>query len=325
MNSNKPIFYVNTECSPSYIFSNLTETKEKLFYIHNSENQPRIIVIDKKLFENKSNYEKLGDYVNKLNYSESNQYTCIKCIDNLIAIGNIGEFKILDVQSSKIIYSKSVSNNISFHGIDFMEQKSNTNNSRMKVIILLGDSMGQIYSLFYGENNDFKEEKIYKHKKDLTITCLTITTTGISACGFENGSILLFDGYSNKNFSELQLFEHEYNLPVTCISNNNKYIFAGYSNGEIRSYSLESLSLYFILQSHIKCVTSISVYKQYLVTTGEDGFVNVYEINKEEILEIKNNIELDNKVPVGVVFSNNKLYVSSMDTPILSYIDNVIE
>lgn len=318
----KSIIYVNTECSPSYVFSNLIESKEKLFYIHNSENQPRIIVIDKKLFENKSNHEKLSEFVNKLNYPETKQYTCIKCYKNFVGIGNIGEFKLFDVSNNKMLYTKSVSDQISFHGIDFMVSFKN---NKEEIIVMIGDSMGQIFSINIGENNVIKEEKLYKHKKDLAITCISLTQSGISACGFENGNVLLFDGNTVKEFSEIQTFENEYNLPVTCLSNNKSYIFAGYSNGEIRCFSLESVTLYFILQSHMKCVTSISTYKEnYFVTAGEDGFVNVFEIDKEKRLKKIRNLELDNKVPVGLAFSENKLYISSMDTPILSYVDNVI-
>ena len=45
---NASYIYVNTDCSPSHLFNNLSIYEKKIIYIHNSEIQPRIIVIDAK-------------------------------------------------------------------------------------------------------------------------------------------------------------------------------------------------------------------------------------------------------------------------------------
>jgi len=46
--SNKEIIrYVNTDCSPSHLSNNISITKKHVFYIHNSETQPRVIMVDR--------------------------------------------------------------------------------------------------------------------------------------------------------------------------------------------------------------------------------------------------------------------------------------
>ena len=38
---------IQTDCSPSHLFNNLSYCNKNLLFIHNSEIQPRIIIIDK--------------------------------------------------------------------------------------------------------------------------------------------------------------------------------------------------------------------------------------------------------------------------------------
>lgn len=48
-NNNKEIIrYVNTDSSPSHLPNNISVTKKHIFYIHNSETQPRVIMVDRK-------------------------------------------------------------------------------------------------------------------------------------------------------------------------------------------------------------------------------------------------------------------------------------
>ena len=44
----KNLKIVNVDCSPSYLNNNLTQSKNTLLFIHNSENQSRGIIVDKK-------------------------------------------------------------------------------------------------------------------------------------------------------------------------------------------------------------------------------------------------------------------------------------
>lgn len=36
-----------TDCSPSHLFNNLSNSENSIIYIHNSESQPRIITVNK--------------------------------------------------------------------------------------------------------------------------------------------------------------------------------------------------------------------------------------------------------------------------------------
>ena len=44
----KGLKFLNVDCSPSYISNNLTQSKNTILFIHNSENQSRALIVDKK-------------------------------------------------------------------------------------------------------------------------------------------------------------------------------------------------------------------------------------------------------------------------------------
>ena len=44
------------DCTPSFIPNNLCNNSNSLFYIHNSEAMPRIMVVDKKYFDDINQY-----------------------------------------------------------------------------------------------------------------------------------------------------------------------------------------------------------------------------------------------------------------------------
>lgn len=46
---------INTDCSPSHLPNNISLSKNHVFYIHNSETQPRIIMVDRKYNKNINN------------------------------------------------------------------------------------------------------------------------------------------------------------------------------------------------------------------------------------------------------------------------------
>ena len=57
-----------TDCAPSYIPNNLTSNNNMLYFIHNSESQPRIMQINKKLFEANNNTKYVGPFNNNETY-----------------------------------------------------------------------------------------------------------------------------------------------------------------------------------------------------------------------------------------------------------------
>ena len=48
VDTNKKINFINIDASPSYLFDNISVSEKHLLYIHNSENMPKIMIIDKK-------------------------------------------------------------------------------------------------------------------------------------------------------------------------------------------------------------------------------------------------------------------------------------
>jgi hypothetical protein len=83
-NIQKSTIIYNLECSPSYIINNLSQSKDSLYYIHNSQSFPRVLVINKKqLKEKDSNNENIS----VLNLSERNEMLLVKSIILGLIIG----------------------------------------------------------------------------------------------------------------------------------------------------------------------------------------------------------------------------------------------
>ena len=55
MQSNDSIKIIQTNSSPSHLFNNLTINDNNLYFIHNSESQPRVMSVDKKFLETQQN------------------------------------------------------------------------------------------------------------------------------------------------------------------------------------------------------------------------------------------------------------------------------
>lgn len=334
----KKLRHVNTDCSASYSFNNLTESETKIFYIHNSEIQPRIIVIDKKLFSIETDQKNLGDYITKLNGNEVLQYSSIKKVEvdgkEYIAVGLLGGFKIWSHDGVKLLFQATNENFINFKSYSVYAicdrrcvgknyKKSNYNNS-----VIFGDSHGTITQCNLKET--FVATKLYQNKKDATVTALTTNfSSGVIVSGYDNGQLIVLDGESENDVTELIVFDNEYNLPVISLVTLNKEnsFIAGYLNGEIRIFSYSSLQMMFIFQAHSKNITSLSSFESYFTSTGEDGFINVYKFSNNR-LEVTKNIGLENKIPVGSVITKidgkNCLVSCSFDNPILVIFDNVV-
>ena len=85
----------NLECSPSYIINNLSQSKDSLYFIHNSQSFPRVLVINKSSLNDKNNPTK---NISILNSSEKNEMLFIKSLyiknEEYIAVGLYNGFKL---------------------------------------------------------------------------------------------------------------------------------------------------------------------------------------------------------------------------------------
>ena len=68
------------DCTSSFISNNLYNNSNSLFYIHNSEAMPRIMVVDKKYFEDRNPEQ----YLENFNSSEKNEMLFAKVVINNI-------------------------------------------------------------------------------------------------------------------------------------------------------------------------------------------------------------------------------------------------
>ena len=331
----KKLKFVNTECSPSYLFNNLSETNDKIYYIHNSEIQPRVIVIDKKLFSNEDNLKKLPEFITKLNGSETLQYSCIKKVEvndkQLIAVGLLGGFKIWSSDGSKLLFQATNSNlinNKTYSVFSITERNSiSLNNNTYKFnSVVFGDSHGLITQCKLNET--FSAVPLYRHKKDLTVTALTSNLeSGVLVSGYDNGQIIILDGENEKTITELCILDNEYNLPVVSLASINSQFISSYLNGELRIFSYLTLQIQIIFQAHLKSINSLSVYSNYLISSGDDSIVNVFKLENEKF-ELVKNIAIPDKTPVGAIITNieNKptLISCHFDNPVLAVLDKVI-
>ena len=110
MDKNKPnIIIYNLECSPSYIINNLSQSKDSIYYIHNSQSFPRVLVINKKILREKNTPN--PKFITVLNSSEKNEMLFVRSIiikDNeYIAIGLYNGFKLWNKEGNRLLYQIS--------------------------------------------------------------------------------------------------------------------------------------------------------------------------------------------------------------------------
>ena len=334
----KRLKYINTECSPSYNFNNLTESKDKIYYIHNSEVQPRIIVIDKKLFSIEIKQDKLSEYITKLNGNETLQFACLKKVEinsiEMIAVGLYGGFKIWSLDGNQLIYQVINEKILNFKpfSVNAVTERRSKSTAKTWNKVVYGDSHGTLIQISF-ESSSLSTQKLYQHKKELPVTALTTYfTSGLIVVGFSNGQLIILDGESEKDCCVLQDFLNEYELPIVSlvtVLKENCFV-SGYLNGEIRIYSYLTLTPVYYFQAHLKSINSLSVFENEngskIISTGEDGYVNVYMLNNE-ILTVQNNIGLQSKIPIGSIVTkiNGKISLVSChyDNPVLAFLEGI--
>ena len=104
--NDKKITIHKIDCSPSYIINNLSISKDNLYFIHNSQSLPRILVINKKLLKEDNN-----KCATVLNSSETNEMLFVKSIIiknvEYIAIGLYNGFKLWNNEGNRLLFQIS--------------------------------------------------------------------------------------------------------------------------------------------------------------------------------------------------------------------------
>jgi WD40 repeat protein len=311
------IKYFNTDCSPSHLLSNISISDKNILYIHNSEIQPRIIIIDKKLLTMKGAIDTndLPTYVTKLNSSETNEmlvakYVCLSGV-YMVAVGLYGGFKLWSNDGNRLLFQipckvKNAEKPYCFTAI--CEYRANPKTDCWDSLIA-ADNYGQIF-LISGSGQNWRAKLLYSHD-GVTITSLVCSLKSDLICvAFESGEIFLFL-IKNDNLVEVQAkLDSLLNLPCLKLSvlesDGCSLLLAGYLNGEIKIWNIsqEQKPLYQLTHSiaaHKRLLTDITCYKNYFLSSGDDCFVNLWKYYEGEIL-IVGNFELPDKMPVGVGF-----------------------
>lgn len=322
--------HVNTECSPSHLFNNLQVTDRNIMYIHNSEAQPRIITVDKRLLTETKSDEKIHQYVNKLNNNETSDmllFKSVQLIDSFyIAVGLYGGFKLWSVDGSRLLFNipcKIKTNDKPYAFTAISEFRSNHKNKQYDSIVC-GDNYGQIF-LVTGSGSNWKGKIIFT--KENCKDTPTAITSGLNmnyiCIGYENGEVLILKLKGDASKEELVYkISCPYNLPCLALGvienlDGNFYVLGSFLNGEVRIYKTNSslspdkFYLFSTLGAHIRMINSLITYKNYFITAGDDCYVNVWRLDKNENIFLESSHEIRDKMPVGLVL-NHKTDVTDL-------------
>ena len=325
---NKNISIYNIECSPSYIINNLSISKDSLYFIHNSQSFPRVIVIKKDSFKR----EEKNNSISVLNSSEKNEMLFIKSITlkdaEYIAVGLYNGFKLWNKEGNRLLFqiSNPTINKNKIYAFtccsEFLLNSEKINDYPDSIIS--ADNYGQLY-VIYGSKSNWKSSKLFTTKNAESILSIganiEINIFGIT---IDNGDVLLFKNEKG-NCKLIKNFEGDkqiisVNSVVFSKKDKSEYFLGcGFINGEIRIYSLKDYNLKFSINSNLRSVGPMLVKGNNEIIIGsDDGQINIWEYddNKDKII-LKNNILFEDKMIVGLAYdkNNNNLYVSCYDFP----------
>ena len=325
---NKNISIYNIECSPSYIINNLSISKDSLYFIHNSQSFPRVIVIKKDSLKK----EERNNSISVLNSSEKNEMLFIKSITlkdaEYIAVGLYNGFKLWNKEGNRLLFqiSNPTINKNKIYAFtccsEFLLNSEKINDYPDSIIS--ADNYGQLY-VIYGSKSNWKSSKLFTTKNAESILSIganiEINIFGIT---IDNGDVLLFKNEKG-NCKLIKNFEGDkqiisVNSVVFSKKDKSEYFLGcGFINGEIRIYSLKDYNLKFSINSNLRSVGPMLVKGNNEIIIGsDDGQINIWEYddNKDKII-LKNNILFEDKMIVGLAYdkNNNNLYVSCYDFP----------
>ena len=305
--------YINTDCSPSHLFNNMSSTDKNLMFIHNSEVQPRIICIDQKILSSEDNSDKIAMFITKFNSNETNEMIIIKSmfLNNVyyVAVGLYGGFKLWSSDGNRLLFQipakvKDKDRPYAFASIcEFVSQEGKSADS-----ILCGDNYGTLY-LIVGFGQIWRSKIIYNYE-GISITSLAASNENV-ALGYENGEIHIIkikgDSLVGNPIKVLN------NLKLPCISmsvlNYNresstptKFLIAAFLNGEVKLLNILNGDLLSSLSCHLRMINSLQTFGEYFITLGDDCYCNIFRvISQQGDVKVEGNIEIPDRMPVGVV------------------------
>ena len=326
----------NIECSPSYLVNNLSISKDNLYFIHNSQSFPRILIVNKKLLKENKN-----KCVSVLNSSEKNEMLFVKSItlkdSEYIAVGLYNGFKLWNKEGNRLLFqiSNPNTNQNKIYAFtccsEFLINSENINQNTPDSIIS-ADNYGQLY-LIYGSKSNWKNTKLFTTKNNESILSIganiEIKDIGIT---LDTGNIIILN-IEKGNCSLVKNIEGDkqnisINSVIFSIKNKNEFFLAcGFINGEIKIISFKDYNLKYSINSNLRSIGPMVIKDNYDIITGsEDGQITIwgYDENKDNIV-LKKNVLFEDKIIVGLDYDKDtrNLYISCYDFPEIICISDI--
>jgi hypothetical protein len=329
----------NIECSPSYIINNLSISKDNLYFIHNSQSFPRILIVNKKLLKEKENINKC---VSVLNSSEKNEMLFVKSITikgiEYIAVGLYNGFKIWNKEGNRLLFqiSNPNANKDKIYAFiccsEFSINPENINSQKSTDSILSADNYGQLF-LIYGSKSSWKSSILYTTKNAESILSIgSSVEINIFGITLDNGEIILLKSEKGNCNVEKKITPEEPNMAINSLifskKDKSEFFFAsGFINGEIRIISLNDYNLKFSINSNLRSVGPMVIKDNCEIITGsDDGQVTIwkYDEDKDGVV-LKSNYLFEDKMIVGLAYDKeqNSIYISCYDFPEITCISDV--
>ena len=331
LNENENYETYNLECSPSYLINNLTSTKKSLYFIHNSESLPRVLVVNKEIIFDKNKPKK--NCISIFNSNETNEMLFIKTItlkdSEYIAIGLYNGFKLWNQDGSRLLFQISgpkINKNKIYAFICCCEFKMNQNDENFADSLLACDNYGQIFIIYGSKSNLHSKKDIYstKNAESILSICSNIYNNHIGI-SLDNGDVVILK-LENENCEMKKIIESQngQNIAISSvmfsIKNKKEFFIAfGYIIGEIKIISINDYNIKFTINSNLRSVGPMIVINENEIVTGsDDGQLTIwkYDEDKNKIV-LKKNMVFEDKMIVGLAYNeeNQKLFVNCFDCP----------
>ena len=330
-NENENYETYNLECSPSYLINNLTSTEKSLYFIHNSESLPRVLVANKEIIldKNKSKNKCLSIF----NPNEANEMIFIKSIklkdSEYIAIGLYNGFKLWNIDGTRLLFQISGSNtnkNKIYAFICCCEFKMDEKESEFADSLLACDNYGQIFFAYGSKSNWHSKKNIYvtKNAESILSICSNIYNSHVGI-SLDNGDVVILK-IEDQNCEVKKTIESQIgqNIAVSSvmfsIKNKSEFFMAfGYITGEIKIISVNDYDIKFTINSNLRSVGPMIVIKDNEIVTGsDDGQLTIWKYDEEKNkIVLRKNMVFEDKMIVGLAYNeeNQKLFVNSFDCP----------
>ena len=318
------------ECTPSLLPNNISQNSNSIFYIHNSEVTPRIMVVDKKYFDDINQKQQ---YLVNFNSSEKNEMLFAKVINinntYYIANGLYGGFKLWSIDGKRIFFQIPAKNKIEgrIYAFTSISEFRIDDTKNEFDCFLCGDNYGQIF-IVSGEKFRWKSKHIYGINNKETILSISsyIDYNCVGVC-IDNGNVLILKVEKDKS-DKLKEFNNEKNISLvsSIIKNDYKdyYLGCGFVNGEIKIYNMNKLTLSYTINSHLRGINTLIGVNSCFISGAEDGAINIWKVGNKKI-ELRNNLVFEDKNIVGITYDEDKrcIYANAYDYQEIIRISNL--